>query len=230
MRTKWRVWKEKIMMVMKIQQQEPASLARRVYEEQLRLAWPGLAAEVTEICEKVNLPDVNHNIVRKEDIKEAIFWNHYANMKEDMEKFSKLEKIKHEDYRAEQDYMKDKSIEKIRSQFRIRTQLVAMFKDNFRNKHRTLPRGEEDEDPGLQCEDCEGARDTQAHCLECPAWEEAREDLNLTFAEDMVLYFRRVLEGREERREEERVRRRKVREEEAREREEQRRGVKRMRG
>ena len=121
-------------------------------------------------------------------------------------------------------------MDNIRREFRLRTQLVATFRDNYRNKYRTLPRGEEDEDPGLQCGDCRGARDTQAHCLECPAWEEAREDLNLTFAEDMVLYFRRVLEGREERREEERVRRRKVREEEAREREEQRRGVKRMRG
>ena len=230
MRTKWRVWTEKIMMVMKIQQQKPTSLARMVYEEQLRLAWPGLSAEVTDICDKVKVKDVNHNIVKKEDIKEAVFWNHYVDMKEEMDKFSKLEKIKHEDFRTEQEYMKDKSIEKIRSQFRIRTKLVAMFKDNFRNKHRTLPRGEEDEDQGLLCGDCEGSRDTQAHCLVCPAWELAREGLNFTFVEDMVLYFRRVLEGREERREEERVRRRKEREEEARGREEQRRGVKRMRG
>ena len=64
----------------------------------------------------------------------------------------------------------------------------------------------------------------------CPAWQVAREGLNLAFMEDMVIYFRKVLEGREERREEERVRRRKEREEEARGREEQRRGVKRMRG
>ena len=185
---------------------------------------------MTEICEKVKVKDVNHNIVKKEVIKEAVFWNHYVDMKEEMDKFSKLEKIKHEDYRTEQEYMKDKSIEKIRCQFRIRTQLVSMFKDNFRNKHRKLPRGQEDEDQGLLCGDCRGARDTQAHCLVCPAWQVAREGLNFAVTEDMVLYFRRVLEGREKREERERVERRKEREDEARWREEKRRGVKRMRG
>ena len=151
-------------------------------------------------------------------------------MKKEMEKYSKMEGIRHEDFRSEQSYMKDRSIEAIRRQFRMRTQLVETFRDNFRSKYRTLPRGQEEDDPGLQCEDCEESRDTQAHCLVCPAWQVAREGLNLAFMEDMVIYFRKVLEGREERREEERVRRRKEREEEARGREEQRRGVKRMRG
>ena len=112
----------------------------------------------------------------------------------------------------------------------MRTQLVETFRDNFRNKYRTLPRGEEDEDPGLQCGDCEESRDTQAHCLVCPAWQVAREGLNLNFVEDMVIFFRRVLEGREESREEQRVRKRRQREEEAAETAELRRGEKRRRG
>ena len=118
-------------------------------------------------------------------------------MKSEMDKYSKLEDIKHEDFRAEKDYMKEKSIDSIRRQFRMRMQLVATFKDNFRNRYRTLPR---------------------------------EEGLNLAFMEDMVLYFRKVLEGRERKQEEERVRVRREMEEERREREEQRRGVKRRRG
>ena len=214
----------------RIQEQKRSSLARQVYEEQVKHSWPGLAKEVKDICYEVKIPDVNHNRVTKEEIKEAIFWNHYKNMKVELGKFSKLENIKNEDFRSEQNYLKGKSVDNIRREFRLRTQLVATFRDNYRNKYRTLPRGEEDEDPGLQCGDCRGARDTQAHCLVCPAWQVAREGLTLTLAEDMVVYYRKVLEGREKREEEERVKRRKEREEEARGREEQRRGVKRMRG
>ena len=221
---------EKIMLVRRLQEKERTSLARCVYEEQLRQGWPGLAREVTRICDEVKIDDVNFNKVKKEDIKEAIFMNHYKDMKKEMEKYSKLEDIKNEDYRSEKEYMKQKSIEDIRRQFRIRTKLVTIFKDNFRNKFRTLPRGEEENDPGLVCGDCGAVRDTQAHCLVCPAWEVAREGLNLSFMEDMVVFFRKVLEGREMKHEEERVRVRREKEEEAKEREEQRRGIKRRRG
>ena len=230
MRIKWRVWLEKLMLVRRLQEKEKTSLARGVYEEQLRHSWPGLAMEVTRICDEVKLENVNFNKVKKEDIKEAIFMNHYKDLKKELEKYSKLEDIKHEDYRTEKEYMKQKSIEDIRRQFRIRTKLVTTFKDNFRNKFRTLPRGEEDEDPGLRCGDCGAARDTQAHCLVCPAWEAARWGLNFNFLEDLVSYFRTVLEGRERKQEEERARKRMEREEEAREREVLRRGVKRRRG
>ena len=196
------------MLVMRIQKQKTTSLARMVYEEQLKHSWPGLAMEVTEICAEIKVEDVNHNMVKKEEIKDAIFINHYKDLKKEMDKSSKMESIKHEDFRNEKDYMKEKSVDKIREQFRIRTQLMKTFKDNFRNMYRTKSRGEEDTDPGLQCPDCSGARDTQAHCMVCPAWEEAREGLSLTFMEDLVIFFRRVLEGRETRREEERIRKR----------------------
>ena len=66
------------------------------------------------------------------------------------------------------------------------------------NKYRQKERGEEDSDPGLQCGDClaPNTRDTQAHCLSCPAWKHERTGLDLEDIEDLVTYFRRVLEGR----------------------------------
>ena len=75
---------------------------------------------------------------------------------------------------------------------------MKTFKDNFRSKYRQKERGEEDSDPGLQCGDClaPDTRDTQAHCLICPAWEQVRTGLDLGDIEDLVTYFRRVLEGR----------------------------------
>ena len=45
------------------------------------------------------------------------------------------------------------------------------------------------------------------HCLDCPAWAEARDRLDLHCMEDMVTYFRRVLKGREDKEKERRRRR-----------------------
>ena len=86
LRTKWRIWLEK-MLVNRIQQQKTKSLARMVYEEQLRYSRPGLAKEVTKICEEVKIYDVNLNHVTKEEIKDEIFINHYKDMKSEMDKY-----------------------------------------------------------------------------------------------------------------------------------------------
>ena len=61
--------------------------------------------------------------------------------------------------------------------------MMESFKDNYRAKHRTLERGEEDRDPGLKCTYCESAEhalDSQAHCLRCTALSDLRTDLHLT--------------------------------------------------
>ena len=145
-------------------------------------------------------PDVNRNIVQKEKIKKAIFYHHYKDLKENINKYKKLESIKHQDFTIMQPYMKDKSIDKCRTQFRLRTEMLEGFKDNYRSKYRTVPKGQEEEDPGLRCQDCQDkptqARDSQVHCLVCPAWEHLREDLDITDVrciDDMVTYFRRVI-------------------------------------
>ena len=143
----------------------------------------------------------------REKIEEAIFFNHYKDLKEELYKSKKLDKIKHEDFQKEQEYMNNRSIENCRTQFRVRTEMVDTFRDNFRSKYRTLPRGQEDRDPGLQCGDCGLDRDSQIHCLDCPAWAEARDRLDLHCMEDMVTYFRRVLKGREDKEKERRRRR-----------------------
>ena len=75
------------------------------------------------------------------------------------------------------------------------------------------------------------ARDSQVHCLSCPAWAHLREDLDMTDMrriEDMVVYFQRVMKEREEKDDKEKKRRKKGREgEESKFREE---GLKRKRG
>ena len=50
-----------------------SSLARQVYEQQLALGRPGLANEVSDICQTVGLPDVNYYRVEKKKVQEMIF-------------------------------------------------------------------------------------------------------------------------------------------------------------
>ena len=164
----------------------------------MALGLPGLAKEVKTICENLSLPDLNLSQISKDKIDEHIYYNHYKDMKEAMNSSKKMENIKHEDFTKEQIYMNSKSVDSSRTQLRIRLQMLDTFKDNYRSKYRTLDRGEEDRDPGLQCSDCGQFWDSQSHCLVCPAWAEARERLDLSCIGDMVIYYQRVLKGREE--------------------------------
>ena len=119
-------------------------------------------------------------------------------MKEEISRCKKMAKIQPEDFTKEQGFMHDKAIDSSRTQLRVRLEILETFKDNFRSKYRTLERGEEDRDPGLLCGDCGLARDSQSHCLTCPAWAEDRDRLDLECIEDLVKYFQRVLRGRED--------------------------------
>ena len=105
-----------------------------------------------------------------------------------------MENIKHKDFTKEQDYLNSRSVDNCRTQLQIRLEMV----DNFRSKYRTLDRGEEDRDPGLQYGDCGQSLISQSHCLVCPAWTEARGRLDLTRIEHLVVFYLTVLRGREE--------------------------------
>ena len=107
-------------------------------------------------------------------------------MKENIKKSQKMENIQDEDFTVEQEYMNSKSVESSRTQLRIRLEMLETFKDNYRTKYRTLGRGEEDRDPGLLCGDCGESQDSQSHCLLCPAWQEARERLDLDCIGDLL--------------------------------------------
>ena len=47
------------MLVSYIRNLEENSFARRIYEEQIKHNWPGLAKEARIICEELNIEDVN---------------------------------------------------------------------------------------------------------------------------------------------------------------------------
>jgi hypothetical protein len=192
---KWRVWQAKLLLLLKIKHQETTSLSRQVYEQGRANGWPGLAMEVTDICNQLGIPDLNNVHVSKEEIKAAIIDHHYNDLKEQLGKSNgKLEKIKDDDFSEIQGYFSDKSVENTRMAFKLRSEMVPDIPGNFKNKFRKKETG----DAGLMCKYCnEEEIMTQSHCTVCPAWEELRRDLVITDIKDMVKFFRRLLDERE---------------------------------
>ena len=128
--------------------------------------------------------------VPKAAVKEAIFNHHYAAMTEEIAKMTKLEPVKNDDFRKMQGYFKDKSIENGRMSFRIRTQMLHEIPGNFKNKFKN-------DKEKLKCNHCASEQImTQSHCMDCSAWSDIRNDLDLSKIDDLVKFFRRLLAER----------------------------------
>ena len=89
---KWRIWLEKILMIVRFNCKDKGTLCKRIYDEGKSRGWPGLGEEVSKICDEIGIADVNNEAVPTKVIKEAIFNHHYADMKKELKKInSKLE-------------------------------------------------------------------------------------------------------------------------------------------
>ena len=78
------------MLVYQIIHMEDGALAEEILEEQVTNKWPGLTAEVNELCESLKIEDPKSiEIGRKaynKLVKEACRWRDEAEMKEEMER------------------------------------------------------------------------------------------------------------------------------------------------
>ena len=160
-------------------------------EEQRSNNWPGLSKEVTQICETLEIPDLNDNDfdISVASIKEAVMDHHDSELKEKIKKSTKMENVKEDDFSKVQEYLKGKSIENARMAFKIRCEMVEDIKGNFKSKYKRQG-GEE----ALLCQDCDcGEVQTQSHCLVCPQWEDIRTGLELERIEDLVKFFQKLL-------------------------------------
>ena len=127
-RMKWRIWQDKILLVLRIKNHHTDTLCRQVYDEGRHKS--GLSQEVSGICEELGLPDVNGVNVPKSEVRKAIFEHHCKDMVEIVNKQTKLEGIKREDFRNIQEYFDEKSIENSRMSFKIRSQMVLDIPGN----------------------------------------------------------------------------------------------------
>ena len=188
---KWRIWMEKVLLLLRIRGQDPSALARQVYEEGKARGWPGLGEEVAKICGEIGIPDANHVMVSKTQLKSAIWEHHDMDMKEQLNHSTKLRDIKNDDFSKMQDYFSEKSVGNTRMAFKIRSKMVEEIPENFKNKYNK--NGEE----GLICQYCTETKImSQSHCMECSAWVEQRKGLDLMNIMDLVTFFRRLLAER----------------------------------
>ena len=73
---KHRIWEMKLLLLKRIKKQGTSSLSGQILEEQRSKNWPGLAVEVREICEELDIPDINIHDIPDWQIKKAVFSNH----------------------------------------------------------------------------------------------------------------------------------------------------------
>ena len=182
----WRIYEEKCLLLIRIQNLEEGSLAKVIYQEAEDLGWPGLGREVRQICKVINIPDLNRHRMMKKEVQQAIRVSHHEDMMSQFDSSRKLQDIKESDFTCLQPYFNDKNLENSRMKFKIRTKMLDKIPGNFKNKYKNA-------ENGITCNLCPDEM-TQNHCLICPGRKEQRKDLDLSNLDNLVSYFRTILE------------------------------------
>ena len=191
---KHHIWLEKVCVVARILHigKEKENYARDVLLEQIEQGWQGLTGEVADICQQTGLPNVCVEYLRREDVEEAIVTHHLMKIKKEMEPLSKLDKIKNQDTRSMQDYMKQKSLENSRLEFLWETNMIDTrmnMKGRYKKNQYEIPHCQE----GSQS----GVLETSEHLLSCSSYADLREGTNPDLVmEERVVYLRRVIARR----------------------------------
>ena len=189
---KWRIWEQKCLLLIRIQNLEEGSLAKQIYEEAENRGWPGLGKEVTDICREIQIPNINKHKVSKTVIQKAVENSHWEDMMSQFDHSSKLQDIKNCDFKNIQPYFNDRNIENSRIKFKIRTKMLEKVPGNFKNKYKNA-------ENGIQCDFCLEDM-TQNHCVVCPGRKEDREGLDMSNLDDLVIYFTNILDQSSKRR------------------------------
>ena len=87
---KHRVWHQKLLLIRRIKRQSKTTLSRQILDVQQANQWPGLSAEVREICLELGIPDSNDNDTSESDIKKAILDHHDRHLVEEVSKSKKM--------------------------------------------------------------------------------------------------------------------------------------------
>ena len=66
---KWRLWEQKILLLMRIRNHSEDTLCKQIYLEGELNNWPGLGQEVRDICQILDIPDANKEFITKSEIK-----------------------------------------------------------------------------------------------------------------------------------------------------------------
>ena len=188
-----RVWKLKILLVLHLRNLDETTLARKVYEEQKLMQWPGLVKETSNICKELYIEDCNYTTVQKGKYCQIL---QDALHKKNEEKLrglakGKCERISGETY-GRKEYMDRKNIFDVRNHYRTRFGLLS-FAGNYKNDKRFAKYN-------WLCR-CQQAREDEYHLVsgKCKVFGDLTEIYSdLTSDEGLVQFFTAVLARRDQ--------------------------------
>ena len=192
---KHRIWVEKVCVTSRIlhNNKDKENYAREILTEQIAMGWEGLTTEVEEICRLVGLPNVCSQPLGRKEVEEAVVLHHLKEIKEEMEPLSKMAKIRTQDTREMQLYMKQKSLENSRIEFIWETNMIdtrCNMKGKYKKDQYQCPHCWEGSQPG-------GSLETSDHLMVCSAYADLRDGLNPELVmEDRSTYLRKVIKRR----------------------------------
>ena len=180
------------MLIHHIKQLDERTLANQVYKEQIKYDWPGLASECKEICDRLNIDNVNVTECPKDEYKKWIVKNCRREdelaMREKMEGKTKTKDLVTESFQIKK-YFKEKSLSRTRELFRIRTNMYEL-KGNFKGNVKKEPNGS-------MCVACGLDDEVNSHVMKCEEYADLRRDKDLSSNMDLVDYFREVMRRRD---------------------------------
>ena len=192
---RWRIWREKLLLVAALRALKEDKLAKEVFIQQQELGLPGLIQEVKDICHKIGIDDISTQDITQEEMDDALEIHHLKTTKEEMGVKQKYSQIKNEDFRKTQKFMQELSLEECCIAMRIKCFMIDCV-GNMRNRYR----GRE------ECLKCclkpgvsgPNMRETQGHLELCEGYSHLRQGKDLYDFKHKVRYFQELTKEREE--------------------------------
>ena len=195
---KFRLFQKKLMFVHYLVNLDKKALASEIFDIQKEYNLPGLVEEGRKLVVYFSLPNIidtkctYSQLQWKLRVKAAINTKYEEILNSNISKSSKLREgpLKSEVF-GEQSYLRVISMADARINFRIRSKMThtKMNQQSDKAHAKSL----------WKCDEC-GNIDSQSHIVWCPFFADLREGKSLQNDDDLVEYFREVLNIREKRR------------------------------
>ena len=191
---KIRVWQAKLMLIHHMRHLDESSLANRMYKEQVKNIWPGLAKETEDLCNILCIENVNETDLPKKMfykiIKKACNIFEDNALKCETQDMQKMRKIRVEKW-GQKEYVKSGTLYSVRSTWKVRSYMLDVA-GNF-SHHRKY------ESTGWKCQGCSlQVREDQDHLTGCDGYSDLAEGKDFEEDADLVEFYRQVMARREE--------------------------------
>ena len=185
---KHRIMAGKLIFANCLKNMEEETLAKQIFEEQVKRGWPGLARESEKFCQELGLPNILKERIDKKKwetmVKKSVLENHQSELKERMEGLKKLEGIVKDNLEIKE-YFKFRNLEDTRVMFRLRTRMLEL-KANQKNNPTFRKEG-------WKCDGCKQEIENEKHVMECTSYDHVRVGKKLEVDKDLISYFKEVM-------------------------------------